>query len=612
MRNNLSVPNKNWRTKYYMMLLVGITIYFSISFVTTLAAPILPDPNLGTGIETSVGMEAPAGKGTEVNMSASVSIGNRVWLDSNGNGIQNADEAGVAGITVILFNADRTPNQVSNKRLGADGVGTDGVGNTVAQTITDNDGKYFFENVPPGNYQIQFDLDTLPEYHVVTQPNATNNWQPGSSERFDSDVDPITGLSDPTGLLQAGDEYYTLDLGILPIPAVEIGDTIWYDDDGDGLQSDDEDGVRGVSVTLFNVDGLPTVDLNGNLVEPMVTDRNGKYLFGHLPPGSYFVQFDLTTLPNGYTVNVPNPTNRQQPTTNSQQLTTNHQLVTGFLSAGSIIDNLDVGIVSPQPIEIGNRVWYDHDGDGIQDSPSDEPGVHGVEVLLFKVDGAPVSDMAGIPVGRKLTDGNGEYLFDNLHPGDYYVYFDLASLPPDYVVTEQNVTNDQSPTTSYQTDSDADPDSGRTPNTGFVPSGGANYDLDMGIHKPSLHLAGIDVAPTAIQLMSLTASETSSGVLIEWSTGAESTTFGFQILRSQSNDLESAALLTDEMVLANGDAGLYDFIDTTAQAGQVYSYWLVEVQNDETVYEYGPTEVAVAGLESVNEGFLLFLPLIEK
>jgi len=112
--------------------------------------------------------------------------------------------------------------------------------------------------------------------------------------------------------------------------------------------------------------------------------------------------------------------------------------------------------------------------------------------------------------------------------------------------------------------------------------------------------------------MSLTATETAAGVRVEWITGSELNTFGFEILRSRNGDLESAVQVTNDMVFARGGEGVYEFIDTTARAGQVYSYWLVEVQSDQAVYEYGPTQVMVEGLRRTTDGFTLFLPLIQR
>ena len=62
---------------------------------------------------------------------------------------------------------------------------------------------------------------------------------------------------------------------------------------------------------------------------------------------------------------------------------------------------------------LGDFVWEDLNANGIQDAG--EPGVPDVPVELF--------DGAGNPVASTTTDANGEYLFENLLPGDYYVVF---------------------------------------------------------------------------------------------------------------------------------------------------------------------------------------------
>ncbi|MGB0838937.1 MAG: SdrD B-like domain-containing protein, partial [Chitinophagales bacterium] len=61
----------------------------------------------------------------------SIEIGNRVWADNNANGVQDANEPGIVGVVVQLFN---------------------GAGALVASTMTNSNGEYYFNeiNVPGG------------------------------------------------------------------------------------------------------------------------------------------------------------------------------------------------------------------------------------------------------------------------------------------------------------------------------------------------------------------------------------------------------------------------------------------------------------------------------
>jgi len=390
----------------------------------------------GDPVTGQTGTTGPLGPGgmddtLDLGIVAPVSVGDMVWYDNNGDGIQDAGELGVEGVTVVLLNADGTPV-------------TDLAGNPVGPAVTDSNGQYSFDNLPPGDYQVMFDLDTLPANYVVTQQDATNSQQPAASDQSDSDADPTTGLTASTGMLMAGDEDNSLDMGIVAIQPVTIGDQVWEDTNGDGIQDAGEPGVEGVTVMLFNADGSPVVDMDGNPVAPVTTDANGNYTFDNLPAGDYYVQFDLTTLPQGYSVTEQN-NGSDDGTDSDGDPNTGATAPTGFLPAGSAFDNLDMGIVPPQPVAVGNRVWYDNDGDGIQDAG--EPGTEGVTVVLFNADGTPVTDMAGNPVGPVVTDSNGEYRFDNLPTGDYFVQFDLTTLPQHYVVTELPIANHQQPAT---------------------------------------------------------------------------------------------------------------------------------------------------------------------
>jgi LPXTG-motif cell wall-anchored protein len=62
------------------------------------------------------------------------------------------------------------------------------------------------------------------------------------------------------------------------------------------------------------------------------------------------------------------------------------------------------------PVEVGNRVWFDADQDGIQDA--DEPPLAGVTVDLIQ---------GGNVIGSTVTDSNGEYYFSSDVDSDFFV-----------------------------------------------------------------------------------------------------------------------------------------------------------------------------------------------
>ncbi len=94
---------------------------------------------------------------------APVSLGDKVWNDVNQNGIQDNGEAGITNVTVKLYNC---------------------LGVLVNTTTTDVNGIYHFNNVPAGDYYVEF---TAPSGYVFSSQNQ------GSNDNIDSDVDPLTG-----------------------------------------------------------------------------------------------------------------------------------------------------------------------------------------------------------------------------------------------------------------------------------------------------------------------------------------------------------------------------------------------------------------------------------
>jgi uncharacterized repeat protein (TIGR01451 family) len=71
-----------------------------------------------------------------------------------------------------------------------------------------------------------------------------------------------------------------------------IGDFVWFDDNADGVQDPNEDGVPNVTVRLTNQ--------ATNEVSTQVTNADGRYLFTGLDAGTYLVQVITSTFPDNY------------------------------------------------------------------------------------------------------------------------------------------------------------------------------------------------------------------------------------------------------------------------------------------------------------------------
>jgi len=110
------------------------------------------------------------------------------------------------------------------------------------------------------------------------------------------------------------------------------------------------------------------------------------------------------------------------------------------LSLGQSDDTVDV-----DPIyAVSGTVWYDENGNGIEPNPL---------FSYLHVERLPVSlyTASGQLVTQTVTDGTGNYTFDNLGPGSYFVHFANSSGGHTFVFARQNA-----PGSNVNTASDAD------------------------------------------------------------------------------------------------------------------------------------------------------------
>ncbi len=153
--------------------------------------------------------------------------------------------------------------------------------------------------------------------------------------------------------------------------------------------------------------------------------------------------------------------------------TTGATASTGAMVGGTSNMSLDMGIRATNATtnSLGDKVWYDQNRDGDQDGAA-EPGTPGVRVELH-LNGESCTDT---PLAVTTTNSLGVYSFTGLPDGNYFVCFDLTTLPTGYQVTTPDLGGNDTQ------DSDANQTTGQTPSVALA-GGTSNTTLDMGIRR---------------------------------------------------------------------------------------------------------------------------------
>ncbi len=333
--------------------------------------------------------------GTADGNEASYQLGDKVWNDVNKNGIQDQGETGIADVKVTLKDLD---------------------GNILDTTYTNTNGKYIFDNLKNGNYQVDFET---PEGYAASPSNQGN-------DALDSD-----GPTNAQAVISDGNNL-TVDQGFYQTetPTHNVGDKVWEDLNKDGIQDQNEPGIANVKVTLKDADG--------NVVDTRTTDDKGNYLFEKVKEGEYTIEFET---PEGYT-----------PTVTGQGTADNDS--NGTSTKVTVKDGDDLTIdsgftqVTPEPPthNVGDKVWDDLNKDGIQDD--NEPGISDVKVTLKDADGNVVD--------TRTTDANGNYLFENVKEGDYTIEFETPEGYTPTVTGQGTADNDSNGTSTKVTVKDGD------------------------------------------------------------------------------------------------------------------------------------------------------------
>lgn len=456
-----------------------------------------------------------------VNPSLAVgNIGDYVWHDANGDGIQSGGEQGIINTTVQLYSS---------------------TGTLIATTVTDGLGKYLFSNVLTGLYYIKF---IAPLEYDLTFADR------GGNDNTDSDITEVNGANTTNVfLLVAGQTNLSIDGGFYKCS--KLGDLVWYDFNKNDVWDPTENGLNGLKVKLyrnhFGVWTLWETQYTGH--RPGTPSDDGWYQFC-VAPGTYYIAIEVP--PTGLVrarpfIGANKSKDSDIDNSNGPNTTPQYTLQSGQ-------NKLDIGAGFYPQAQAGNLVWFDGNENGLQEE--NEQKVAGVLVKAFD---ATTNEL----LGQSVTDAQGLYRINYLEKRDIYLKF---TPPTGYSATLANIGNDE-------TNSDVDHSYGAntTKRIVMVPDV-YNANIDLGIVNGALPLSWVSV----------NVKEVDGNHELDWVTTAEINLDNYVVERRAPKESEFTQISSQITPIGTVSASknYYSFIDDDVEVSGEYIYRIKQVDID--------------------------------
>ncbi len=304
------------------------------------------------------------------------SLSGTVYIDINGNGLQESDDLPVENNTISL-------------------TGTTTLGELFSQTTqTSETGQFAFTNLPAGIYRL---IQTQPA-HLIDR-TALAGTLGGSSDA--NQINDIPLQPGDNGTNYRFTEQYS-----------RLTGAVYFDENQNGLFDEGESGIGGVTLQLSGQDG------SGNTLDRETqSEEDGRFSFDTLPASDS----------NGYTLEEIQPAGWQWL----------EGSITVGDAGGNAADNRILNIVlittphangylfgerqrdedPPATARISGHVWLDENHDRIINEPNS--GQKDWIVQLYQRTG-PINNSEANLVAETRTNENGDYVFKNIEPGSGY------------------------------------------------------------------------------------------------------------------------------------------------------------------------------------------------
>ena len=430
------------------------------------------------------------------------SLGNYVWEDLDGNGMQDINEPGIAGVRVELYNSN---------------------GILISVTYTDSAGFYLFENLMSGQYYVKF---FAPNDYSFTTSNT------GGNNLVDSNVGGSNGFGTTAIItLSQGENDLTIDAGLYR--CIPLGELVWYDTNQNSVWDEVENGLNGIKVHVYRFEGgnyeLYDVQFTGH--KPGTPSDDGYWKIC-VPPGMYYVQYIIP--PFGLVTALPDRGSNDLIDSDVTESNGPGTTATFTLTSGDTKCDLGAGYY-PQAT-LGDRVWYDTNRNGQQEV--NEPGAGGVAINVYDSQGRQISNI--------VTKADGTYTAEYLKDDEYY----LEIQPPlGYVATTANATSD---------DLDSDVDHSHGANTT------AAYRTLPGEHTPNVDAGLVSTFVLSTDWLAINADRAEGINTVYWSVASDTDVASYNVERKlgQLGDFESIGQATSAQSDEKKDYSLEDLKST--------------------------------------------------